>query len=105
MLCNVIKGWYLCYHKHCHKSQCIKDIFIPVRTSFFSKGVQQSIKEFDSNSKREIKDSQYSEAAFESLIDTLSFLLKFLKHTCERVYFWRQLFLTFLESLELTVTN
>lgn len=56
-------------------------------------------------SKREIKDSQYSEAAFESLIVTWSFLLKFLKHTCERVYFWRQLFLTFLESLELTVTN
>ena len=96
MLNHLTKEWYLCYYKHCSDiSQWIfKYLFVSNHLSFE--------REFDNQfknliiaiklSRRQIKDIRYSEAAIESQIGVLNFLLTSLKNTCEKIHFcqWPQ---------------
>ena len=63
-------------------------IFIPLKASFFWRGIQQSIQQFNYCSKTS-KVVGTQEVDTENHIGFLRFLSKSLENTCKRVHFWQ----------------
>ena len=98
MLRNLTKGWCLCCYKHrYHKSQCISKYLLPWNYLSFEREIKNQFNNLIIGTKfprRQIKDSQYSEAVTESQIIILSFFVKI----SEKVL-WKSSFLAMLLAI------